>query len=143
MMYIHTPEDSTGTFTGFGDDTVPGIPDEEEGYTVIIAGPDKLYGKLGLNQFPTQRLICAIHTWPPGKNHGTHHHPSWEQCYYIIAGQAEITVGNEKRIVGPGSASYMPAKVEHDVAAVGEEMLVAAVIGCVLDMDALVPKVSH
>ena len=143
MKYIHTPEDSTGTFTGFGDDTVPGIPDEEEGYTVIIAGPDKLYGKLGLNQFPTQRLICAIHTWPPGKNHGTHHHTSWEQCYYIIAGQAEITVGNEKRIVGPGSSSYMPTKVEHDVAAVGEEMLVAAVIGCVLDMDAFDPKVPH
>jgi hypothetical protein len=31
----------------------------------------------------------------------------------------------------------MPAKVEHDVVAVGDETMVAAVISCVLDEDEL------
>lgn len=132
MKYIRTPEDSKGTFTGFGDDTVPGFADEEAGYTVIIAGPDELYGQ-ELNQLSTKRLMIAMHTWPPGKTHGSHHHPSWEQCYYVFAGQAEITVGDEKKIVGPGGSAFMPAQVEHDIVAAGDEPLVAAVIGCVLD----------
>jgi quercetin dioxygenase-like cupin family protein len=133
MKYIHAQEDLKETFAGFRDRP------EKDGYTVIIAGPQELYSyeKTGkkLNQFPTKRLMVAIHTWPPGKPHGGHHHLTWEQCYYVFAGQAEISVGNEKKIVGPGGSAYMPAGMEHDIAAVGDETLVAAVIGCVLDED--------
>ncbi len=124
MKYIHTPEDSKDIDTKLG---------------VAIAGPDQVkmakvtLGELGFNNFPTQRLIIGTHTWPPGRSHGSHHHPNWEQCYYIMAGQAEITVGDEKRIVGPGSSAYMPANVDHNITAVGDEMMVAFNIGCVLD----------
>lgn len=137
LKHIQSPEDRTGEFAGFGDDTVPGIPHEEPGHSDVIAGPSELYDRLNLNQFPTRRLIFGIHTWPPGKAHGTHHHPSWEQCYYVFAGKAEITVGDEKMVVGPGGAAYMPPRSEHDIIAVGDETLVAAVAGCVLDEDEL------
>ncbi len=138
MKYIHTLEDLKNSFTGWGDETIPGIPREEAGYSVVITCPEgELYEKQDSNPFPTKRLIVGIHTWPPGKAHGSHHHPSWEQCYYIFEGQAEITVGDEKKIVGPGGSAYMPAKVEHDVVAVGDETMVAAVISCVLDEDEL------
>lgn len=130
MKYIHTPEDLK-TFAGFRDRP------EEEGYTFVIVGPHELYSyektRKDLNQFPSRRLSVGIHTWPPGKAHGSHHHPSWEQCYYIFAGQAEITVGDEKKIVGPGSSAYIPPKMEHNIVAVGNETLVAIVIACVLD----------
>ena len=135
MKYIHTPEDATGTFSGFGNDTVPGVRHEEPGHTTIVAGPPEFYERLGLNQFPTRRMMLGIHRWPPGKDHGSHHHPSWEQCYYIFSGQAEVTVGSEQKTIGPGCAAYMPAKVEHNIVAVGDEPMVAAVVTCVLDED--------
>ena len=137
MKYIHTPEDATGEWAGFGDDTIPEVEQEEPGLSAILAGPDELYGRMGLNQFPTSRLHLSVHTWPPGKDHGSHHHPSWEQCYYIFAGQAEITVGEETKLVGPGSSAHMPPGAVHNITAVGDETLVAAVATCMLDEDAL------
>ena len=132
MKYIHAPEDFQ-PFAGFLHRP------EKPGFTKIIAGPSEIYGvvKTGseLNQFPCQRIQMSIHTWPPGKAHGSHHHKHWEQLYYIFAGEAEITVGDEKKIVGPGSAAYMPPHVEHDIVAVGDEALVAAVVTCLLDDD--------
>ena len=130
MKFIHTPEDLR-PFAGFLHRP------EEEGYTVIIAGPQQDYApeKTGreLNQFPTQRVSMSIHTWPPGKAHGSHHHDDWEQIYYVFAGQAQITVGHETMTVGAGGSAFMPPKVEHDIVAVGDQPLVAAVVTCVLD----------
>ena len=130
MNHIHTPED-LAPFAGFLHRPEP------EGFSTIIAGPPGIYGpeKTGkeLNQFPTQRIQLSIHTWPPGKAHGGHSHESWEQCYYIFSGQARIRVGEEDRTVGPGGSAFMPPGVEHDIEAVGEEDLVAAVVTCHLD----------
>ncbi len=132
MKYIRTANDLR-PFSGFLHRP------EQPGFTSIIAGPDEIYGAdktgIDLNQFRTERIQLSIHTWPPGKAHGSHHHKNWEQCYYIFAGQAEVTVGDEKQVVGPGSSAFMPANVEHDIVAVGEEPLVAAVITCILDDD--------
>ena len=82
-----------------------------------------------MNQFPSRRMQLSIHTWPPG----SHHRANWEQCYYIFSGQARITVGEEESIVGPEGSAFMPPNVEHDIVAVGEEPLVAAVVTCHLD----------
>ena len=134
MKYIRTAEEFQ-PFTGFLHRP------EEPGFTKIIAGPPEMYGveKTGteLNQFPSKRIQMSIHTWPPGKAHGSHHHKFWEQLYYIFAGQAEITVGDEKMTVGPGAVAFMPPHVEHDIVAVGDETLVAAVVTCLLDDDKL------
>ena len=32
-----------------------------------------------LNQFASERIQLSVHTWPPGKAHGSHHHKNWEQ----------------------------------------------------------------
>ena len=42
-------------------------------------------------------------------------------------------MGEEERTVGPGGSSFMPPGVKHDIEAVGEEELVAAVVTCHLD----------
>ena len=135
MKYIHTPEDIERAIIRFGDSPVLGAPCQKGGYSVIIAGPQEVFGELDLNQFPTQRLIIGIHTWPPGKSCGSHNHTNREESYYIFAGQAEITVGDERKVVGAGSSAYMPPKVKHDLASVGDETLVAVVVGAVLDED--------
>ncbi len=130
MQYIHDSEDLQ-PYAGFVHRPEP------EGFTTIIAGPPEAYGpeKTGreLNQFPTRRIQLSIHTWPPGKAHGSHHHRYWEQVYYIFSGQARIVVDGEERIVGAGGSAFMPANVDHDIEAVGDEEMVAAVVTCVLD----------
>ena len=130
MSYIHTPED-VKPFAGFLHRP------EKEGLSAIVAGPEEIYGQhrtgRDLNQFPSKRIQLSIHTWPPGKAHGMHNHKYWEQCYYVFAGEAEITVADETRIVGPGSSAFMPPEVDHDIVAVGDEILVAAVVTCLLD----------
>ena len=137
MKYIHHPDDLE-PYTGFLHRP------EEPGFTTIIAGPDEIYGpdKTGkpLNQFPSRRIQLSIHTWPPGKAHGSHHHADWEQCYYIFSGRARITVGDEESVVGPGGSAFMPPKVDHDIVAVGDEPLVAAVVTCHLDDEKINEK---
>ena len=39
-----------------------------------------------------------------------HHH---EQIGYILAGQVEITIGKNKKVLGPGDAYYIPGGVQH------------------------------
>ena len=111
MEYIHTPDD-VKPFAGFLHRPEP------EGMSTIIAGPEEIYEahRTGreLNQFRSKRIQLSIHTWPPGKAHGRHSHRYWEQCYYIFAGQALITVGDESTTVGPGSSAFMPPGVNHD-----------------------------
>ena len=51
----------------------------------------------------------------------------------MFSGEAAITVGDEKKVVGPGGSAFMPPKVEHDIVAAGNEPLVAAVVTCILD----------
>ena len=132
MKYIHEAKDLE-PFTGFLHRP------EKPGFTVIVAGPEEAYGpqRTGkqLNQFASQRLQLSIHTWPPGKAHGSHHHANWEQCYYVFSGQALVTVGDEQRTVGPGGSAFMPPNIEHDIVAVGDETLVAAVATCHVDDD--------
>lgn len=42
-------------------------------------------------------------------------------------------MGDESSTVGPGSSTFMPPGVDHDISAVGTETLVAAVATCLLD----------
>ena len=130
MKYFRTPEE-LGSFAGF-----KGAP-EEEGYSMIVAGPERIYSreKTGrrLNQHQTRRIAIGIHNWPPGKAHGSHRHENWEHLYYVISGKARITVGSETKTMGPGGSAYMPPGMEHDIVAVGDERMVAAVVVGVLD----------
>ena len=134
MKYIHT-EDDLKPFAGFVHRP------EEPGYSFIICGDSETYGRertgTDLNQLVSRRVSFSLHKWPPGKAHGMHHHKTWEQCYYIFAGQAQITVGDEKMVVGPGGSAYMPPNVDHDIVAVGNETLIAGVITCPLTEDEL------
>ena len=36
-----------------------------------------------------------------------------DEVYYVVSGQATVTVGNEERPVRPGSLIFVPANVDH------------------------------
>lgn len=49
----------------------------------------------------------------PGKGHERHTHPDSEEILYILSGEGEQTIADEKQSIGPGEMVYIPAGVEH------------------------------
>jgi mannose-6-phosphate isomerase-like protein (cupin superfamily) len=50
-----------------------------------------------------------------------------DELYYVVSGKALIRVGKEDRPVGPGSAVYVPAGVEHNFHTITAELRVLVV----------------
>jgi quercetin dioxygenase-like cupin family protein len=50
---------------------------------------------------------------PPGKGHAFHRHPECEEILYVLDGQAEQWVDNERRLLGPGDVAHIPKNVVH------------------------------
>ena len=52
---------------------------------------------------------------PRGGATTPHHHAVTEEIYYILVGQADMTLGTETRAVGPGDAIAIPPGVRHTI----------------------------
>jgi quercetin dioxygenase-like cupin family protein len=50
---------------------------------------------------------------PAGKAHEFHKHPDCEEILYILEGQAEQWVEQERRILGPGDVAHIPKGAVH------------------------------
>jgi mannose-6-phosphate isomerase-like protein (cupin superfamily) len=60
----------------------------------------------------------------PGRSTTPHHHAVTEEIYYILAGQADMTLGQETRPVGPGDAIAIPPGIRHTIRNTGTDELV-------------------
>ena len=69
------------------------------------------HSKPGLT--PTEDLLFVHCTMPPGGGHSFHKHPNKEEVIYILEGEAEQWLEQEKRILGPGSSVYIPKSAVH------------------------------
>lgn len=49
----------------------------------------------------------------PGKGHDFHKHPDQEEVLVVVAGTVEQWVDQEKRILSPGDAAFVPADMVH------------------------------
>ena len=132
FRYIHAPDHHIPRFEGYSDKTIPDAK-TQAGDSLVHAGPDALYADLRLGNFSSIRLTFGVHHYRPGLEHDLHAHPTWEQFYYVISGQARVTVGDEEQVIGAGGSAYLPAGVPHGFKSVGDETLVMALTGCVLD----------
>jgi len=56
--------------------------------------------------------VCEA-TLPAGEGHAFHTHPELEEMIYVLAGEVEQWVEEEKRILKPGDAAHIPAGVVH------------------------------
>ncbi|MEA5034755.1 cupin domain-containing protein [Cloacibacillus evryensis] len=61
-------------------------------------------------------LMLVELTWKAGQEGVLHHHPH-RQCDYVVKGSFEVTLGDEKKILGPGDCFYVKADVPHGVKA--------------------------
>ena len=71
----------------------------------------------------------------PGQGHNFHKHEDQEEVLYVISGQVEQWIGQEKKILGPGDAAHLPANVVHASFNVGDtDAKLLAIIGpCIGD----------
>jgi mannose-6-phosphate isomerase-like protein (cupin superfamily) len=60
---------------------------------------------------------------PPGKSTTLHLHLQTEEIYYILAGEALMQVGDERRSAGPGDAIAIPPNTLHQITNTGHETL--------------------
>jgi len=70
------------------------------------------------------RQSLAEATVPPGTATAPHHHPSTEECYYVLSGTGRMSVDMETRDVGPGDAILIPPDSRHTIANTGTGPLV-------------------
>jgi quercetin dioxygenase-like cupin family protein len=69
-------------------------------------------------------LVLVRVEMPPGRGHQFHRHPAIEEIIYVISGQAEQWVEEERRLLGPGEMAHIPRDVIHGTYNPGEEPLV-------------------
>ena len=73
------------------------------------------------------RTTCGItacslaeETLPPGCAVAPHRHRQIEEIYYVVSGTGVMSVGDERREVGPGDAIYIPRGTRHTLENTGE-----------------------
>ncbi|MAE29218.1 MAG: cupin domain-containing protein [Planctomycetota bacterium] len=81
--------------------------------------------KVGL--FETEQMFCDIYCLEPGQAQAVHSHAAATKFYFVIDGQAAVTVGSETRVIGPGELAWSVPGEDHGVANSSEERLVLLV----------------
>jgi len=71
------------------------------------------------------KVMLVLWVLKPGAEVPLHSHPH-EQITYVLQGKAEVTVGEEKRIVGPGDVYHVPfqSNLKHEVKVLGDEAFI-------------------
>ena len=63
-------------------------------------------------------------TMPVGGSHPFHWHPLMEEIIYVLEGEAEQWVDQDRRILGPGETAHIPTNRVHGTYSVGAGPLV-------------------
>jgi quercetin dioxygenase-like cupin family protein len=77
--------------------------------------------------FESGNLLLGLNCLEPGQVQQAHQHEGQDKFYYVVEGEGDFVVANERRIAGPGSVVWAPAGVEHGVSNIGEARLVLLV----------------
>jgi mannose-6-phosphate isomerase-like protein (cupin superfamily) len=81
----------------------------------------------GLAQATARRLSLAEVTITPSGGSREHYHRQMEEVYYLLQGQARITLGEETRVIGPGDSVVIPVGAPHKIVNVGDTDVVMIV----------------
>jgi len=80
-----------------------------------------------VNIFDTERMFCDVYCFEPNQTQTAHAHKGSDKVYYVLQGTAEISIGQETRVLGPGNAALAPSGVEHAVRNPGSERVTVLV----------------
>jgi mannose-6-phosphate isomerase-like protein (cupin superfamily) len=71
----------------------------------------------------TARSQTAVMTVAPGQDAGPEETHAADQILYVIEGEAEVRIGEERAAAGPGTLVVIPAGTLHHVRSVGPSPL--------------------
>jgi mannose-6-phosphate isomerase-like protein (cupin superfamily) len=91
-----------------------------------VAAEQKHSGKLYLEFLRLPGLSMGLYALPAGGRDPQQPHTE-DEVYYVVAGQAEMMVGDESQPVGPGSIVYVAAGVPHRFHTIAEELKILVV----------------
>jgi quercetin dioxygenase-like cupin family protein len=77
--------------------------------------------------FQSPRLLLGLNCLEPGQTQAAHAHADQDKFYFVIEGEGEFAVGQEKHSGGPGTTVWAPAGVDHGVTNIGSGRLVLLV----------------
>ena len=90
----------------------------------VGARPDKFY-KATL--FQSERLLLGLNCLEPGQTQSVHTHDDQDKFYFVLEGEGEFVVGEERQRAGAGITVWAPAGVDHGVTNRGNVRLVLLV----------------
>jgi mannose-6-phosphate isomerase-like protein (cupin superfamily) len=103
---------------------------------VIVADLQSIAGRTYPARRRTQNLVGGLSpiqaagfsmgyvTLEPRGGQVPWHNQEQEEVYFVVQGRGEACLGEERRVLVPGQAMYIPPRVYHQLTNVGEEPLI-------------------
>ncbi len=85
-------------------------------------GPHEWLCRPGLTE--ARDLLLVRVRMPPGTGHAFHRHPAMEEVIYVVSGEAEQWVHDERRLLAPGEIAHIPKDTVHATYNAGSDTLV-------------------
>lgn len=76
---------------------------------------------------PGAEQTLGVVTIQPGKRNPLHAHPNCEELLYVVSGQCEHLLGEDRCTLGPGNVIRIPRGVPHWARCISDEPLVAVI----------------
>ena len=80
-----------------------------------------------VNLFETGRFFCDLYCLRPGQAQKMHSHADNDKVYFVLEGEARVSVGDDSGPLHQGEGVLAPAGVPHGIANQSEENLVCLV----------------
>jgi quercetin dioxygenase-like cupin family protein len=74
----------------------------------------------GLSTIQAKNFAVGYVTLDPDGGQVPWHNQEQEEVYFILEGQVEMCLGDERRVLAPGQAAYIPSGVFHQATNVGK-----------------------
>ena len=101
---------------------------------IQIEGDDRCQNEfissLGEHKVPARDVILVRATFAPGEGHAFHYHEDREEFLYILQGEVEQWIGEEKKICRAGDIIFVPPGAVHASFNLGQkEVKLLAIFG--------------
>jgi mannose-6-phosphate isomerase-like protein (cupin superfamily) len=120
--FVRVPGDPVLSGTLFSNDKFPGMHQGEH-EIVILTGPQRIFDSYGLGHIPAEHMQFVVVRY---ERHGVtlkHIHPDQVQLYYVVSGQATVTIDKSEIVMGPGCFAHIPPHEPHGFRNDGPEPL--------------------
>jgi mannose-6-phosphate isomerase-like protein (cupin superfamily) len=76
----------------------------------------------------SKHLFAGLNAFEPGQQHQLHTHAGQDKLYFVLEGEGDVTVGEEKARIRPGDLVLARSEEEHSLSNPGPGRLVVMVV---------------